>query len=241
MSFIDSDKNIKIQIKARLRVPSLLKSEKLKINNSSVYKLLEEVDNSKKSSIKKNKDNNYHKNNYLKYIEKTSLLKKLMSQMPIKEIYSNEKDCSIIYDNVYKKIMNFKKKKLQNLPKIVKKKNSNSARFINSIKLNGCIKHKKNLKISSSVPKYICRSTSAIMSSQKISSYRDKNNNKKINKYLNRSNDENKLNTYYNIKKNKNNILNNLFLPNKSFSIIKGGGIKYNYSIFRHKNINDLI
>ena len=224
MSLKDLKKNLKINLKARLRVPILLKSDNLKIKNYNLLTILE----LKNKTFSKN-TNNEHINNYLKYTEKTNLIKFVMTKLPIRDIYEHEKECSMICDNVGRKIKKYidshnpDKKKF---PKIEKKKLNISAKFINTLNLK---------KIDSTIEK-----NKKYSSSKKIHynyfpiSLKRKN-------ICNNRNDNLKINISSNIKKDKKDLINNFFISNNNFTIIKGGGIKYNNSIFRYKNINQLI
>ena len=77
MSVVDPDQNLKIELKARLRLPTLLKYNNLDLDEA---KLQTKKENklSYSSSAKK-----IMKNNYAKYIQKTNLLKLIMSNMSI--------------------------------------------------------------------------------------------------------------------------------------------------------------
>ena len=89
--------NLKIQLKARFRIQEFLDSKNQKLNQQNKSKLqkIEEI-NLSKSKSNKNKSiiTNFHK-----YVKKTNLLKKIVSKLPINELYKKEKDFSIKCDD----------------------------------------------------------------------------------------------------------------------------------------------
>jgi len=102
MSVIDPDKNLKIELKARLRLPTLLRHHNLDLEESK-----QQTKNDNKLSYSSS-SKKIMSNNYIKYIKKVNLLKLVMSNMSIKDIYSQEKECSKICSDIYEKIKNFK-------------------------------------------------------------------------------------------------------------------------------------
>jgi len=219
MSIIDQDNNFKIELKARLRLPTLLRHHNLD---------LEESKNQTKNDNKLSYSSSAKKimsNNYIKYIKRVNLLKLVMSNMSIKDIYSQEKECSKICSDVYEKIKNFKipPKKYIKLPKIVKNKSDNK---IYSTILE--VKSEKkiddlNYSISSIKPS---KSSSSISSRKKINEDYTLNS-------INKDNNDKKIHICRKMK--------SMFNNKNNFTIIKGGGIKYNNSIFRIKNMNHLL
>ena len=212
MSNKDNDTPIKMQIKARLRL-SLLKSEAIRRNNNAYNKLLEKNNNIEKYFVSSNKMT------FSEYTKKANSLKKLMLKMSIGKIYTNEKNCSIFYNNIYENLKNFKKTK--NLPEIENYKKSMSTTKIK----------KQNNKIM----KNIRYNNSTLISTNNTTLFRNNNLDTKKNKKLNQSLFDNKLN-----KNEKNYILLKKFLYSNNFSLLKGGAIKYNNSIFRNKKIKQL-
>ena len=153
-----------------------------------------------------------------------------MSRMSIKDIYSQEKKCSKICNEVYQKIKNLliSPKKYLKLPKIGKS-------GVNHKRASTILKLKSEKKID-----YSNCSISSTKVSKSISSIscRKKNNDYNINSMNKDNNDCN------NDKIRKSQICRKMlgmFNNRNNFSIIKGGGIKYNNSIFRIKNINHLL
>ena len=220
MSVFDPDKNSKIELKARLRLPALLK-----YNNLDIYetKLQTKKDNklSYSSSAKK-----LMPNNYVKYIQKTNLLKLIMSNMSIKDIYSQEKECSKICSDVYEKLKNFKipPKNFIKLPKIARNRGINK-RYSTTLKL------KPEKKIDNL--NYSISSIKPSKSNSSISSNTKKNNGAYTPKNINKDDNDKKSRICMKMK--------SMFNNKNNFSIIKGGGIKYNNSIFRIKNMNHLL
>ena len=221
MSVIDPDQNLKIELKARLRLPTLLKYNNLDLDEA---KLQTKKENklSYSSSAKK-----IMTNNYAKYIQKTNLLKLIMSNMSIKEIYSQEKECSKICSDVYEKIKNFKfpPKNYTKLPKIIRN-GGNNKRYSTTLKLKSEKKiDNLNLNCSNS-------SIKPSKSNSSISCNKRKNNGNYTPKNINKDDNDKKIRLCKKMK--------SMFNNKNNFSIIKGGGIKYNNSIFRIKNMNHL-
>ena len=95
--------NIQIQLKARLRIPILLASKKM---NSEFAKhlnpaLSNEINLLSFSQTKLNKPN---MDSFSNYSLKINLLKKLLLNMPIKDLYQEEKECSERYKEVISEI-----------------------------------------------------------------------------------------------------------------------------------------
>ena len=219
MSIIDQDNNFKIELKARLSLPTLLRHHNLD---------LEESKNQTKNDNKLSYSSSAKKimsNNYIKYIKRVNLLKLVMSNMSIKDIYSQEKECSKICSDIYEKIKNFKipPKKQIKLPKIVKNKSDNK-RYSTILELKSEKKiDNLNCSISSIKPS---KSSSSISSRKKINEDYTLNS-------INKDNNDKKSHIYRKMK--------SMFNNKNNFTIIKGGGIKYNNSIFRIKNMNHLL
>ena len=219
MSVVEPDKILKIELKSRLRLPTLLKYNNLDLDEA---KLQTKKDNKLSYSFSAKK---IMPNNYVKYIQKTNLLRLVMSNKSNKDIYSQEKECSKICSDVYEKIKNLvPPKNYIKLPKIVKN-GGNNKRYSNTLKL----KPKKNIdnlncSISSIKPS---KSNSSIPSNKR------KNNEVYTPKNINK--DDNGKKSHICRK------MESMFNNKNNFSIIKGGGIKYNNSIFRIKSMNHLL
>lgn len=223
--------DLKLQLKARYRLSSFLDSKNIeqeKPNPDKFFKLLK-IDNNDPFPPKKPKKKSVF-TNYHKYKIKTNLLKKIVLNMPIKEMYKYEKDCSLKCADTLKEIQLYTNKiNIPKLPKIENKRNNLSA---NNIKI-----HKVNVSNKSNEKSYCSDSTMAncismpsIFSPKKISISSNSHIFKKKPKI-----------DYSNNKNGNNNILCNIFNIKNNFQIIKGGGIKYNNSIFRYKNMNNLL
>ena len=214
--------NLKIQLKARFRVQEFLESKNLNSNTQKDSKLIniEELD---PKPLKKNKKKSFILN-YHKFLNKTNLLKQIASKMSTNEMFSKEKDCLIKCDDTIKEIDFYKNYfKIPLLPKIERRRKHSSYKNIKIYKSNSISNEKSNY-LESIMPK--SQSLPTYSSSKRIASFN--NNIKKKQKY--------------NLKlKEGNNILSKLFNKNQNISLIKGGGIKYNNSIFRNKNMNHFI
>ena len=209
--------NLKIQLKARFRVPLFFERKKSDSNNKKSSGLIQ-IEDLKPKVIKKNKNKSVF-TNFNKYVTKTNLLKKIFVNMPLNEMYKKEKYCSIKCDNTIKEMDIYKNYiKIPYLPKIENRKNP-SSKNIKIFKIKSLVKSSdKNNFTDSTIAPAQCQSMPSISSSKKITSYSEIRN-KNI--------------------KQKNKI--KLHKINQNFTMIKGGGIKYNNSIFRNKNMNNLI
>ena len=85
--------NLKMQLKARLRVPTLIKSKRLNIEFDKNYKS-SPTNTINLASYTQSKTNKSNKDSFYKYSLKTNLLKRLLSNMSIKELYHEEEECS---------------------------------------------------------------------------------------------------------------------------------------------------
>ena len=215
--------NLKIQLKARFRLPLYLETKKSYLNQQKIQNLLD-LDNSEQKPIKKIKKKS-NISNFHKYIIKTNSLKKVICKIPIKELFEKEKYCSSKCEDAIKEIGVYQNYlKFSKLPKI--KKKNYSTKNIKIYKINDLSKSKEKHDNSEiSLSKLRSRNVSA---SKIISSFTDN-----IRYKDNKNNSE--------IKNGKRNKFNGLINLNNNISIIKGGGIKYNNSIFRNKNMNNLI
>ena len=218
--------NLKIQLKARFRIQEFLNSRNKNLNNPKSNS--ENIMGIKTSKRKQNKNKSII-TNFHKYIIKTNLLKKIVSKMSTNELYKKEKDCSIKCDDAIEEI-ELHQKYFQKLPKIERRKNNLSYKNIKiyKIKTSNRTKEKSNC---SDINTAQCQSMPTILSSKKITS----DNNDII------KNKENTISSYCRVKRRNNNKLAGIFGMKQNFSIIKGGGIKYNNSIFRNKNMNHLV
>ena len=225
MSIINLEKNIKIQLKARLRLSCLLEQKPFNFINEKKF-LLPNIKNSKLSSstINIKKLNN---TNFYKYKKNFSLLKNKLEKMSIKDIYKNEKLCSLKCDEICKEIEdNSNSLKKIKLPKIRKERNVS----LKNIKLN-------NTKIINVANEKLNFSDSNMAQSLSLPTY---SSSKKITSYSDNIKNKDKIN--YSQKKNGNNSkIFNIFNSKMNFSIIKKGIIRYNNSIFKNKDINNLL
>ena len=215
--------NLKIQLKARFRVQEFLESKNSNLNTPKDSKLIniEEID---PKPLKKNKKKSIILN-YHKFLNKTNLLKQIASKMSTNEMYSKEKDCLIKCDDTIKEIETYKNYfKIPQLPKIENRRKNSSVKNIKIYKSNNISSEKSNY-LESIMPQ--SQSLPTYSSSKRKASF--KNNIRKKKNY-------NKI-----ILKKSNNIFSKLFNKNQNISLIKGGGIKYNNSIFRNKNMNHFI
>ena len=229
MNFTSFDDNIfKLQLKARLRVPILLQSKQLKIEYEKNHKQQseKEIDLNIVSQTKLN--NKPYIPSFHKYTLKTNLIKKLLEPMPFKDLYEEEKECSSKCGDVIKEIKFYKDKyKSLNLPSILKNENKLKKRKFIYKK----IKKKNILKIEQ-------RPVTHLIFKDNIHS--------DFSNLTNLSTTKNKFTSYIDSTKEKDKLTSKsqskiIFNYKNKYTIIKGGGIKYNNSIFRYKNMNDLI
>ena len=222
--------NIKMQLKARLRVPTLMQSKRLNIVFDKNFKSSPSK-TIKIASYTESKMNKSHIDSFYKFSLKTNLLKKLLSKMSIKEIYQEEKECSKICKDVISEIDSEKENfDFLNLP-LIKPKNKYIKKKIIIKKIKSKPKpfrrliYKKNLLPDYQNIPYLSSS------SNKITSYIESTKEKEKEKEKSLSTKKSKIElspiALFNYKQN--------------YSIIKGGGIRYNNSIFRYKNMNDLL
>ena len=234
MSFNEIFPNIKLQLKARFRFSSYL-NENQKIPEKPPFEEEEDnnnyIENGSLSTSKKSKKRQSFISNYHKYIIKTNLLRKVILNMPFKKIYKYEKDCSLKCEDSLKEIKIYCKKLNIPLLPAIKRKSENiknaSENYIKINKLNES--NHQNDKTQNSEDNLVkSNSMPSIFSLGKI--YKNiKHNKKKINKIcINNANNE---------KKN----MSSIFNYKNNFEIIKGGGIKFNNSIYRIKDMNILV
>ena len=214
---------IKMQLKARLRVPTLLKSKRLNLEFERNYGS-SPPNGVNLSSYSQSKMNKSYINSFYKYSFKTYLLKKLLSNMTIKELYHEEQECSKRCKEVVSEIENKKSLfELQNLPLITAKKKFIKKKII--IKTIQKPKPFKKLIFKKNTIHDYINIPYLSSSSNKVTSYIESTKEKNLS--TSKSNLELEPIILFNYKKN--------------YSIIKGGGIRYNNSIFRYKNMNDLL
>ena len=219
--------NLKMQLKARLRVPLFMKSESI---NKKFNKLFESSPSNEitlSSYIQSRiKMNNSYIDSFNKYMMKTNILKNILSNMSLKEIYDEEKECLKKCKKVINEI-DTKTHRIEfiNLPKIKTENNNKKKKIII-----------KKLQIKPNISKRIIfknymqldnQSTPYLSSTNRINS--DLESTKEKEKIIIKSKSKKEITPRC------------LFNYKKNYSIIKGGGIRYDNSIFRFKNMNDLI
>ena len=220
----------KMQLKARLRVPMLMESKRMNFEFSKFFNTpqLSEMNMNSytQSRIKMNKS---YINSFDKFSLKTNLIRRVLLKMAIKDIYEEEKDCSKQCNEAINNIdLQSGSLELLNLP-LIKQDNITQKKKINlkSIKI-----HRKPIIIKPLILKNL---KSEIHNSPLLSSTN------KYNSYLESTRDKSRqpLTTKRSSKIE--------FTPRdgfkfkENFTIIKGGGIKYNNSMYRLKNMNDLL
>ena len=222
--------NLKMQLKARLRVPTLIKSKRLNIEFDKNYKS-SPTNTTNLASYTQSKTNKSNKDSFYKYSLKTNLLKRLLSNMSIKELYHEEEECSKRCKEVISEIDSENRSlKLQNLP-LIKPRNKFIKKKIIIKKIKSKPKpfkrliYKKNLLSDYPNIPYLSSSSNKVTSYMESTKKREKEKEKTLSK--NKTKIELSPIALFNYKQN--------------YSIIKGGGIRYNNSIFRYKNMNDLI
>ena len=217
----------KIQLKARLRVPFLMTSKKLNSEFVKKFKLSLSSENNL-TNYSESKLNKLNIDSFGKYSLKTNLLKKLLLNLSIKELYQEEKECSKRCKEVISEIIPKNAQiELQNLPlikpqKIFIKKNIKIKKIKFQEEPFKRIIRKKNIFLEH-------RRNPSLSSANKITTSMESTKEKEMDRNLSTS----KLNIILTPKA--------LFNYRHNFSILKRGGIKYNNSIFRYKNMNDLL
>ena len=86
--------SFKMQLKARLRVPLLMKSKRLNIEFDKIFKASPSNDITLLSYTQSKIKNNTYMDSFNKFSLKTNIIKNLLSNMNIKAIYEEEKECS---------------------------------------------------------------------------------------------------------------------------------------------------
>ena len=226
--------NIKMQLKARLRVPTLIQSKRLNVEFDKNFKSSpSNTSTINLASYTQSKMNKLHKDSYSKYSLKIALLKKLLSKMSIKELYNEEKECSKRCKEVISEIDSENRSlKLQNLP-LIKPRNKFIKKKIIIKKIKSKPKpfkrliYKKNLLSDYPNIPYLSSSSNKVTSYMESTKEREREKEKTLSTSKSNSKIEFSPNALFNYKQN--------------YSIIKGGGIRYNNSIFRYKNMNDLL
>ena len=218
----------KIQLKARLRVPILMKSKRLNFEFSKFFDTpqLGDIDMSTytQSRLRMNKSYIY---GFTKFSLKTNLIKRVLSNMSIKDIYEEEKYCSRRCKEVIND-MDLKNGSLDfiNLP-LIKQDNKFPKKkiILKNLKINQ--KKIKPLILKNIKQRY--QNTSLLSSSNKFSSYIESTKEKS------KEPKTTKIKSKIEFKPR------NIFKFNENFTILKGGGIKYNNSMYRLKNMNDFL
>ena len=183
--------DLKLQLKARFRLSSFLdsKNKEQEKPNPDKYSKLLNIDNMGPSPSKKSKKKTVF-TNYRKYKIKTNLLKNIVLNMPIKEMYKYEKDCSLKCADTLKEIILYTNKiSIPKFPKIENKRKNLSENNIKIHKVN--VSNKSNEKsYSSDSTKANCISMPTIFSAKKISIFSNSHNFKKKQKidFLNNKN-----------------------------------------------------
>ena len=223
--------NIQMQLKARLRVPFLINSKRLNLEFDRNFKSLPSSD-SNLASFTQSKMNILHMDSFNKYSLKINLLKKLLSNMTVKDLYQEEKECSNICKEVISEIEEEKGSlEFLNLPlihsnnKLIKKK-IKLKKFQSKLKpkpLRNFI-YKKNIMPDYPNIPYLYSSNS-----NKVTSYIESTREKERERFLSTNKSKIEISPI------------SLFNYKQNYSIIKGCGIRYNNSIFRYKSMNDLL
>ena len=223
--------NIQIQLKARLRVPILLASKKM---NSEFAKnlnpaLSNEINLLSFSQTKLNKPNI---DSFSNYSLKINLLKKLLLNMSIKDLYQEEKECSERYKEVISEITTKKTHlELQNLP-LLKPQKKFIQKKIKLKKIKFQVEPIKKIISKTNITPYYQKNP-CLSSTNRITSSLESTKEKEIKKNKNLSSTNIDINDILNPKA--------IFNQRRNFSLIRGGGVKYNNSIFRYKSMNDLL
>ena len=220
--------NFKMQLKARLRVPMLMKSKRLNFEFSKFFDTpqLGDIDMSTytQSRLRMNKS---YINSFNKFSLKTNLIRRVLSNMAIKDIYEEEKDCSKQCNEAINNI-DFQSGSLEllNLP-LIKQDNKFPKKkiILKNLKINQ--KKIKPLILKNIKQRY--QNTSLLSSSNKCSSYIESTKEKS------KEPKTTKIKSKIEFKPR------NIFKFNENFTILKGGGIKYNNSMYRLKNMNDFL
>jgi len=220
--------SIKMQLKARLRVPMLMQSKRLNLEFSKYFNSpqLNEINmiSYTQSRIKMNKS---YLDSFNKFTLKTNLIRRVLSNMEIKDIYEEEKDCSKKCNEVINNI-NLKNRALAplNLPLLNNNINSKKRRI-----------NLKRIKIQPTPIKPLIfkrfksemQNTPVLSTTNRNSTYLESTREKSRGPLTSRRKSKKELSS------------KNSFKFNESFVIIKGGGIKYNNSMYRFKNMNDFL
>lgn len=222
----------KIQLKARLRVPFLMTSKKLNSEFVKKFKLSLSSENNL-TNYSESKLNKLNIDSFGKYSLKTNLLKKLLLNLSIKELCQEEKECSKRCKEVISEIDSENRSlKLQNLP-LIKPRNKFIKKKIIIKKIKSKPKpfkrliYKKNLLSDYPNIPYLSSSSNKVTSYMESTKEREREKERTLSTSKSNSKIEFSPNALFNYKQN--------------YSIIKGGGIRYNNSIFRYKNMNDLL
>ena len=220
--------NFKMQLKARLRVPLFMKSKHINDKFNENFKSSPSNDITLLSYIQsKIKMNNSYMDSFNQYSLKTDVLKSVLLNMSIKEILEEEKVCSKRCKDVINEI-DTKKHRIEsiNLPKIKTDYKNNKKKIIIK-KLQIKPQPSKRIIFKKNYMKLDYQNTPYLSSTNRMNSDLESTREKEKMIFKSRSKKEITPKCLFNYKKN--------------YSIIKGGGIRYDNSIFRFKNMNDLI
>ena len=222
---------LKLMVKARFRISNYFESLKNEINlpkkEEKKQELEEEDEDDDEEEKVKEKEEPPKKQkskpfvpNFQKFVVKTNLLRKHFLNLSMNELLKKEIEFSKKCDGTIKNLEQSQILAIKKLPKI-KKRNEKQ---IMRIKLLNKLDKSKNFEST----KIKNESKHSIFPyKKKLTTSNENIKHKKMMNYSHNFSKKNNLSCVFN---NKN-----------DFSIIKGGGIKYNCSIFRNKNISDFI
>ena len=218
--------SFKMQLKARLRVPMLMKSKRLNFEFSKYFDSTNNNDinmiSYTQSRIKMNKS---YINSFNKFTLNTNLIRRVLSNMAIKDIYEEEKNCL---------------KKCNEVINNIEIKNGTSATLnLPLIKNNNILKRRINFKRIKINPKPIKPLILKKFKSEIQNTLLSTSN--KYSTYMESTREKSKEPLSTQRKSKIEFTPKNCFKFNEDFTIIKGGGIKYNNSMYRLKNMNDFL
>ena len=218
--------SFKMQLKARLRVPMLMKSKRLNFEFSKYFDSTNNNDinmiSYTQSRIKMNKS---YINSFNKFTLNTNLIRRVLSNMAIKDIYEEEK--------------NFLKKCNEVINNIEIKNGTSATLNLPLIKNNNILKRRINFKKIKINPKPIKPLILKKFKSEIQNTLLSTSN--KYSSYIESTREKSKEPLSTQRKSKIEFTPKNCFKFNEDFTIIKGGGIKYNNSMYRLKNMNDFL
>ena len=218
--------SFKMQLKARLRVPMLMKSKRLNFEFSKYFDSTNNNDinmiSYTQSRIKMNKS---YINSFNKFTLNTNLIRRVLSNMAIKDIYEEEK--------------NFLKKCNEVINNIEIKNGTSATLNLPLIKNNNILKRRINFKRIKINPKPIKPLILKKFKSEIQNTLLSTSN--KYSSYIESTREKSKEPLSTQRKSKIEFTPKNCFKFNEDFTIIKGGGIKYNNSMYRLKNMNDFL